>query len=138
MSKYDNLSMESDEQSDGQSYQLDLTPVEDDVSRRKGLLFLNLSGCQIVLKIFLVMKKKLKSLFNLIGWNTGTFSIFKLVTSLIQASQMLLFNAFIQVSQMLSGVGLALAARQIEVIRVWVLVGIRFKQKNCPAASTDP
>ena len=59
--------MESDEQSDGQSYQLDLTPVEDDVSRRKVLLFLNLSGCQIVLKIFLVMKKKLKSLFNLIG-----------------------------------------------------------------------
>jgi hypothetical protein len=59
--------MESDEQSDGQSYQLDLTPVEDDVSRRRVLLFLNLSGCQIVLKIFLVMKKKLKSLFNLIG-----------------------------------------------------------------------
>ena len=60
---------------------------------------------------------------------------------------MLLLNAFIQVSQMPSGVGLALAARhlglalaarQIEVIRVWVLVGIRFKQKNCPAASTDP
>ena len=52
---------------------------------------------------------------------------------------MLLFNAFIQVSQMLSGVGLALAARQIEeVIRVWVLVGIRFKQKNCAASSTDP
>ena len=59
--------MESDEQSDGQSYQLDLTPVEDDVSRRKVLLFLNLSGCQIVLKIFLVMKKKLKYLLNLIG-----------------------------------------------------------------------
>jgi hypothetical protein len=51
---------------------------------------------------------------------------------------MLLFNAFIQVSQMLSGAGLALAARQIEVIRVWVLVGIRFKQKNCPATSPDP
>ena len=60
---------------------------------------------------------------------------------------MLLFNTFIQVSQMLSGVGLALAARhlglalaarQIEVIRVWVLVGIRFKHKNCPATSTDP
>jgi len=32
MSRKRTLSMESDEQSDGQSYQLDLTPVEDDVS----------------------------------------------------------------------------------------------------------
>ena len=32
MSRKRTLSMESDEQSDGQSYQLDLIPVEDDVS----------------------------------------------------------------------------------------------------------